>query len=114
MQASAGRFGSHRRRLIRSGSKAAAELESRVPFGDVEDGVKTGRDEELFQRRSYRCIPFVPLILPISASPSANVLQALDQFDPHDIFCMLIAELVFDAEPQGRTMGDGEHLVVHP
>jgi hypothetical protein len=46
----------------------------------------------------YPRVPFIALILPISASPSANVLQALDQFDPHHVFCMLVAELALDAE----------------
>src|SRR6478672_8448917 len=73
----------------------------RRSLGDVEEYVKTQRRWRS-STLSYPRVPFVALILPIAAPSSANVLQALDQFNPHDVFCMLVAELTFDAEPQRR------------
>ena len=52
-------------------------------------------------------VPLVPLIiLPIPALPTGGPGQGLDQFDHHHILSLLIAELLFKAEPKRRAMGD--------
>src|SRR5262245_21769920 len=51
-------------------------------------------------------VPFIALVFPISAFPTADVAEGLDQLDTHHILRVLIAELALESEPQRRTMRD--------
>src|SRR5215471_14076821 len=58
-------------------------------------------------------VPRITKIFPIAALAAPDVLEAFDRLDTHEIFRHLVTELALDTQPQRRTMGNLEHLVVH-
>src|SRR6266404_7667279 len=62
---------------------------------------------------SYAGVPFVATILPVAATPAVDVAEALDGFDPHDVFGHLVAKLTLEPQPQRRAMRDRQDGIVH-
>src|SRR5262245_59683384 len=58
-------------------------------------------------------VPRIAKIFPIAALATPDILEAFDRLDTHEVFRHLVTELALDAQPQRRTMGNVEHLVVH-
>src|SRR5271154_4531197 len=57
--------------------------------------------------------PSVALVFPIPAFAATDMFEALDEFDPLDIFRVLVAELAFAAQPHRCAVGNGEGCTVH-
>src|SRR5439155_24808106 len=58
-------------------------------------------------------VPLVALVFPIATLAPGDALEALDQFDAHDIFGMLVTKLSLDPQTDRRAVGDREYSVVH-
>ena len=58
-------------------------------------------------------IPLVATVLPEAAIAAPEACEAVDNFDPHNILRLLVAELPFDPEAQWCAMPDREVLSVH-
>src|SRR5262249_30997656 len=57
-------------------------------------------------------VPFIAAIFPKSAPAASKTVEAVRNLDTHQILCVLVAELAFDAQPQRRAMTDRERRVV--
>jgi hypothetical protein len=57
-------------------------------------------------------IPFVPLVFPVPPSPTAYPGKILYDFEAHDVFRHLVAELTLQSQPKRRAVLDGERLAV--
>src|ERR1043165_3511029 len=65
-------------------------------------------------RGSNACIPLVASrILPIAAIAAEDTFQSSDSADAFDVFSLLVAQLAFDSEPQGRAMANFKRHIVH-
>src|SRR5258708_2847821 len=67
----------------------------------------------LWRYHSDPRIPLITAIFPIAATAAMQIGEALHQLDAHDVFCHLVAELPFEAQPQWRAVGNGQRLAVH-
>src|SRR3954452_3192527 len=61
---------------------------------------------------SDAAVPLVAAVFPEAAIAIAELGEAVDRLDFHDVFRLLIAELAFDAGPDWGAVGDRERLVV--
>lgn len=57
-------------------------------------------------------IPLIAAIFPKSAPAAPETVEAVRDLDTHQIFCLLVAELAFDTQPQRRAMADRKRRVV--
>ncbi len=77
-------------------------------------GRRPGRRADDRAPRLDSGIPLVAaLILPIAALAETDPGEAVDGFDPHHIFGVLVAELALDPEAERRAVADLERAVVH-
>src|SRR5579863_695422 len=57
-------------------------------------------------------VPFVAAVLPEPAPAAAELVEAFDGADAHDVFGHFIAELPFHPQPQRRPVLNGERRAV--
>ncbi len=62
--------------------------------------------------RSNPRIPLVTAIFPKPALSAPEPVEPVSQLDAHQIFCVLVAELPFDPQPQWGAVAYGERDVV--
>jgi len=57
-------------------------------------------------------IPLVAAIFPEPTLSAPDLVEPAGHLDAHHIFCVLVAELAFDPQPQGGAMANGEQGIV--
>ena len=62
--------------------------------------------------RSDPCIPFIPAVFPKPALSAPDPVEPIGYLNVHNIFCVLVAELPFDAQPQRGSMVSGQRLAI--
>src|SRR2546425_4263112 len=67
------------------------------------------RDE---QGLLYPCVPLVALVLPVTALPACDLVEALHELDAHHVLRVLVAELALDAQADRRAVRDRQRFVV--
>src|SRR5438876_12216755 len=77
----------------------------------AEDGPRGGGPREE-HGLLYSCVPLVALILPITALPARDLVEALHELDAHHVLRVLVPELALDAKAYGCAVRDRQWLVV--
>src|ERR1700683_3412665 len=58
------------------------------------------------------CIPFIPLVFPVSAIAPFDPLEVGNELDSHDVFRHLVPQLALDTHPDRRAVLDRQRLAV--
>src|SRR5579875_3456540 len=63
---------------------------------------------------SDSCIPFIAAIFPETALAAPDPIEPIGRFDTHHIFCVFVAELPFDPQPERSAVANGQRFIVQP